>query len=52
MSGDNKGILNLKVYDSYYGDIIETWYFTIEGNVMYLYEDDWGEDLEWVLTKN
>lgn len=51
MEGKKKGIINVRLYDSYYGYEYETFYFMIEGKTMYIYEDDYEDDLEWVLTK-
>ena len=38
-------------YDSYSGYYTDYIYFEIEGKKMYLYEDGYGDYLEWVLTK-
>lgn len=51
MDGDSKGIVIIKVNSSYYTDRTIMYYFVIQGNKLYLYEDGYGEDLEWVLTK-
>lgn len=51
MEGKSKGIITVRYYDSYYGYETEHIYFEIEGKKMYLYEDYYGDDLEWVLTK-
>ncbi len=51
MEGKSKGIINVRLYDSYYGYENETFYFMIEGKKMYVYEDDYEDDLEFVLTK-
>lgn len=51
MEGKSKGVITVRYYDSYYGYENEHIYFEIEGKKMYLYEDYYGEDLEWVLTK-
>lgn len=51
MEGSSKGIIILKYYDSYYGNETEILYFVIEGKTMSLYEDDYYDDLEFVLTK-
>ena len=51
MEGSSKGMIILKYYDSYYGNATEILYFVIEGKTMSLYEDDYYDDLEWVLTK-
>lgn len=51
MEGKSKGIMTIRTYDSYYGYETEHMYFEIEGKKMYLFEDYYGEDLEWILTK-
>ena len=52
MEGETKGIITVRLYDSYYGyNETEHFYFEIVDGTMYLYEDYYGEDLEWVLTK-
>lgn len=51
MDGKSKGMITIKEYDSYSGYNTEHIYFEIEGKKMYLYEDGYGDDLEWVLTK-
>lgn len=52
MEGKSKGIMTIRTYDSYYGYETEHMYFEIEGKKMYLFEDYYGEDLEWILTKD
>lgn len=52
MEGKSKGIITIEEYDSYYGTDTEHYFFVIEGKTMKLYEDDYGVDLEWELTKN
>lgn len=51
MEGKSKGVITVRLYDSYSGYGTEHLYFEIEGKKMYLYEDPYGDDLEWVLTK-
>ena len=51
MDGNNKGIINIRLYDSYSGYGHETIFFVIESNTMSLYEDYYYDDLEFVLTK-
>lgn len=51
MEGKSKGIIIIKDYDSYSGYHNDYLYFEIEGKMMFLYDDYYGEDLEWVLTK-
>lgn len=51
MEGSSKGMIIVKVRDSYSGSGTDIFYFVIEGNMMFLYEDGYGDDLEWVLTK-
>ena len=56
MSGSSKGIITIKSKSSSYsysssGSHTEIIFFEIEGNTMYLYEDGYGDDLEWILTK-
>ena len=51
MEGKSKGIVTVKYYDSYYGYETDIFYFVIEGKKMYVYEDGYGDDLEFVLTK-
>lgn len=51
MEGTSRGKVYIKINSSYYSDRIAEYYFVIEGNKMYLYEDGYGDDLEWVLTK-
>lgn len=51
MEGKSKGVITVRFYDSYYGYETEHIYFEIEGKKMFLYEDYYGEDLEWILTK-
>ena len=51
MEGDNKGIVSVRLYDSYSGYENKTYYFVINGNTMSIYEHYYYDDLEWVLTK-
>ena len=51
MEVNNKGIINIRLYDSYSGYGYETIFFVIEGKTMSLYDDYYYDDLEWVLTK-
>ena len=51
MEGDSKGMVVIKINSSYYTDRTIVYYFVIQGNQMYVYEDGYGDDLEWVLTK-
>ena len=51
MEGSSKGLIIIKYKDSYYGSETAIIYFVIEGKTMSLYEDDYYDDLEWVLTK-
>lgn len=51
MEGKSKGIITVRDYDSYSGYHTENIFFEIEGKKMYLFEDYYGEDLEWILTK-
>lgn len=51
MEGTSRGKVYIKINSSYYSDRIAEYFFVIEGNKMYLYEDGYGDDLEWVLTK-
>ena len=51
MEGKSKGVITVEEYDSYYGYETEYVYFEIEGKKMYLYENYYGDDLGWVLTK-
>jgi len=51
MEGKSKGVIAVKEYNSYYGSYTDYIYFEIEGKTMYLYEDYYGDDLDWTLTK-
>ena len=51
MEGPSKGIMIVKSYDSYYGYETDIFYFIIEGKTMSIYEDNYYDDLECVLTK-
>lgn len=51
MEGNNKGIINIRLYDSYSGYGYGTIFFVIESNTMSLYEHYYYDDLEFVLTK-
>ncbi len=51
MQEASKGMIIIKDYDSYSGYQTEILYFVIEGKTMSIYEDDYYDDLEWVLTK-
>lgn len=51
MEGKSKGVIAVKEYSSYSGSYTDYIYFEIEGKTMYLYEDYYGDDLEWTLTK-
>ena len=53
MEGKSKGIISIRAYDSYShsGYYTDYMYFEIEGKKMYLYDDYYGEDLEYILTK-
>lgn len=52
MEGSKKGKIFIEDYDSYYGrSETETMYFEIDGKTMSIYDDGYGGDLEWVLTK-
>ena len=51
MEGDSKGIIIIRETNSYSGYSTYTMYFEIVGSKMYLYNDGYGEDLEWILTK-
>lgn len=47
-----KGIISIKVPDEWYsGSSTWTYYFVINGNTMSLYDDDFYDDLEYVLSK-
>lgn len=48
---EDKGQIIMEVYDSYYGKSTEVYYYSIEGNTMFVCEDDYYADLEWILTK-
>lgn len=58
MGGHSKGTIVLK-YDYSYNNssasiekkFVEVFYFVIEGKSMYFYDDDYGDNLEMVLTK-
>ena len=52
MTGTNKGIATYERRDSYYsGGRTVIYYFVIDGNTLSLYEDDYYDDLEFVLTR-
>ena len=47
-----RGIASIKVPDKWYsGSSTWTFYFIISDNTMSVYDDDFGDDLEFVLTK-
>lgn len=51
MLGNDRGIVTVVEQDSYSGTQYDNYYFIVQGNVMYLYEDGFGDDLEWTLYK-
>lgn len=51
IEGGSKGMIIVQLYDSYSGKENEIFYWMIEGNTMFLYEHGYGDDLEYVLTK-
>ena len=53
MQGADRGIIVSKSPSSYYysGESTETNYFIFQGNVMYIYDDGYNDDLEFVLTR-
>lgn len=53
MAGPSRGTIAVKFKDSYSysGAGIEIYYFEVLDTTMYVYEDGYGEDLEWILTK-
>lgn len=52
MVDGSKGIMMINVPDKWYsGSSTWTYYFVINGNSMSVYEDDFYDDLEYVLTK-
>lgn len=52
MVDSSKGILMVNVPDKWYsGSSTWTYYFVISGNTMSIYEDDFYDDLEFVLNK-
>lgn len=51
MEDESKGIILMEYYDSYSGYQTDIVYFEIRGNKMYIYEEDYGDELIYVLTK-
>jgi len=51
MTGNDRGTVTTIFEDSSSGTQTDTFYFIIQGSVLYLYEHGYGDDLEWVLYK-
>ncbi len=51
MEGKLKGVITVRDYDSYSGYYTEYIYFEMEGKNLFLYEHYYGDDLEYILTK-
>lgn len=51
MEGEHRAMVFIQAYDSYYGHEVEIYYCVIEDDTLYLFEDDYGVDLEYVFTR-
>ena len=51
MQGADRGIITSSHVSSYYGLVQEILYFVVQGNLMFIYEDSYNGDLQWVLVK-